>query len=184
MIRKWTKRILLGASVAIVTPALALAQAPRSAPPSEQELQTLFSEMQEVHQQLEVLQAEALQDASLSADQERLGEEIREAMQRLDPMMNRRMARVQAIESEAIAAQQANDGQKLQALMGEAQQIQQHFMMVQESALEEPEIASRLADFQSRLEAKMIAVNPSAEALLTRFRELEDQIEAAMFSGG
>lgn len=165
-------------------PAAALAQTPAPADPSEEQVEAWFNEFQQVHQQLEGIQAEALQDPALNAAQEELGEEIQLAMATADPNLDQRVARVQAIEAEAAAAQQEGDVERLQELMGEAQDIQNHFMQVQAATLEQPAIATKLAAFQEQLEARMIDINPEAQALMTRFRELEQRIEAALMPGG
>jgi hypothetical protein len=104
-------------------------------------------------------------------------------MERIDPAMDERMARIEALESEAASAQQQGDGQKLQQLMVEAQQIQFHFMSVQQQALEKPQIATRVADFQTRLERRMLEVNPQAQNLINRFRELEEKLAGVMGTG-
>src|SRR5690606_33697251 len=151
--------------------------------PSGEGMQAWFTEMQEVHQQLEVIQQEALADPELSAKQEALGEEIRLAMEVVDPSMTQRMERVQELETEATAAQAAGDTEKLQQVIQEAQQIQEHFLNVQQTALSEPTMAAKLQDFQTALEAKMVEVDPEAETLIVRFRELEAKISALMNGG-
>jgi hypothetical protein len=186
VIKSRTVRGLLSAAFALVVPVTLAAQTPESAQPAEptaEEMQSWFIEMQQVHEQLEGLQRDALMDPELSAQQEELGEEIRVAMEVADPMMEQRMTRVQELQAEATAAQGAGDTAKLQELMTEAQQIQQHFMTVQESALADPAIATKLETFQTQLEAKMVEIDPEAEALITRFRELEEKL-SGIVSGG
>lgn len=175
--------MILAVALLLAIPFAAKAQTPDTAAPSEAQVGEWFSEFQEVHQQLEVIQAAALQDPELNAAQEELGEEIQMAMLAVDPTLDQRMTRVHELESEALAAQQEGDSQRLQELMGEAQEIQAHFMSVQESALGRPEIADKLNAFQTRLEAVMIDIDPTAEALMIRFRELETMIEAAIAQG-
>jgi len=175
------RRALFTAALALGLPAMAITQ--EAAAADQQEVEGWLREMEQVHNQLESLQMQALQDPQLSRAQEQLGEDIRVAMERLDPAIQQRMARVEALEVEAVAAQQGNDVQKLQQLMQEAQQIQQHFMIVQQQVLEEPQIMAKVTDFQGQLERRMVEMNPQAQALISRFRELEGKLSAAMQSG-
>lgn len=176
------KRGLLTAAIVLGVPAIAVAQAP-AALPNQQEVEGWLMELNDLHQQLEDIQRQALQDPALFAAQEELGEEIRMAMEQRDPSMAQRMARVESLESEAIGAQQSGDTQKLQELMAEAQQIQEHFMSVQQSVLDQPAIASKVDDFQVQLERKMLDVDPGSAGLITRFRELETKLQTAMRGG-
>jgi hypothetical protein len=201
-----TKHALFAATLLLGLPVTVVAQQPAAGPPppaatapaagaatgaapaqaltpEQQAIQNLFNEYQELHSQLQGLQGQALQDPQLSADQEALGNDIRVAMEAYDPMMKQRLGRVNAIETEASAAQAAGDMPKLQLLMSEAQEIEQHFMSVQESVMEQPEIAAKVDAFQSKLEQKMIQISPGAQALMTRFRALETQLQAAMQGG-
>lgn len=173
------RRVLLTTSIVLAIPTLVAAQA-SGAGPSDAEVEALFDELQQVHHQLEDLQMQALQDPTLSAEQAQLGEAIEAAMTQADPTISDRLARADALEAEAVSAQTAGNGQRLQELMVEAQEIQQHFMTVQQQVLEQPAIAERLAGFQSRLEQKMLELDPAAAGLIARFRELETQLTAAM----
>jgi uncharacterized protein (DUF885 family) len=173
------KRALLTTLLAIAMPVAATAQQS----PTQQQVEGWFMELQQVHQQLEGIQMQALQDPQLSAAQEELGDEIRQAIEARDPRMGERMARVEALEAEAMDAQQSGNVDLLQALVVEAQQIQEHFMTVQQEVLEQPAIATKVSSFQARLERKMVEVNPDAQNLISRFRELETMIEQALRGG-
>jgi chromosome segregation ATPase len=178
VIQQLSKRALLTAALMVGLPMAAAAQAGGAG--SQAEVEGLLREMQQVHTQLEGLQQQALQDPQLSAAQEELGEEIKVAMERIDPQMEQRLSRIEALEGEAASAHQAGNGERLQELMAEAQQIQQHFMNVQQQALEQPQIATKVDAFQTRLERRMVEMNPEAEGLINRFRELETRLMALM----
>ncbi|MEX0912721.1 MAG: hypothetical protein WD737_07390 [Gemmatimonadota bacterium] len=184
MIKSHIRHAFLAAALIVGVPTAALAQSATANQPSEQELQTWFTELEQVHQELEGLQQQALQDPELSAQQEAIGEEIQVAMNDADPTLDQRMSRVAELEAEAEAAQQAGNAERLQQIVSEAQQIQQHFMAVQETALGQPAIADRLASFQEQLEDRMVDIDPEAEALIERFRELEQRIGAALMEDG
>jgi hypothetical protein len=172
-------RALVTAAVILAIPSIAAAQTHQPGA-DERQLEALFEELQEVHTKLEDIQMQALQDPGLSAEQAQLGEEIQQAMVAHDPTMVDRLARAEALESEAVAAQQSGDTQRLQELMSEAQTIQMQFMALQQEVIAQPAISQRLEAFQVRLEEKMLEVDPAAESLITRFRELEGILSAAM----
>lgn len=181
------KRAFVIALTALALPAAAAAQqrapaapAQQAQNPSQQQMQQWMTELQQIHGKLEAIQAKAIQDPQLQAAQESLGTEIKTAMEKADPTLPESMQRVQALESEALKAQQAGDQAKLQQLAQEAQSIQARFMEAQAKAFQQPEIATRLEAFQTRLETRMVEVDPAASDLIQRFKELEGKLAAAM----
>ncbi|HUE95134.1 MAG TPA: hypothetical protein VMN39_00655 [Longimicrobiaceae bacterium] len=147
---------------------------------SQAEIGAWLNEMQQVHQQLERLQQRALADPELSVVQEELGEEIRTAMGTADPTLGQQLDRIGALEAEVAAAQQSGNEETLRTLMMEAQQIQQRFMAIQQQVLEQPPIAAKVSAFQTRLESKMVELDPTAGDLIERFRELEHMLDEAI----
>jgi hypothetical protein len=174
-LQRWFLTVVFALSI----PSIAVAQAPGS-PAEGAEIQALFDELQRVHLQLEEIQMRALQDPQLSAEQAQLGERIQAAMEQTDPTLANRIARAEALETEAMTAQQAGNAQRLEELVVEAQAIQQHFMTVQQQVLGQPAIAQQLTTFQTRLESKMLEVDPAAATLISRFREIEDKLSEVM----
>ena len=171
---------------AVAAPAVLVAQSgtePAQAP-AQQEMDAVFLEFQQVHMQLEDIQNQALQDPQLNATQTEIGSEIRAAMEAQDPTMPDRIARMTTLETEAHAAQQSGDNARLEELVTEAQSIEQHLLALQQSVLQEPAMAARIADFQTQLERKMAEVNPETQALIARFRELESRLAAVSTPGG
>lgn len=176
----------------IALPALGAAQeSPAPAPSAEepalteqeQQMQGWYIELQQLHTQLEIIQAQALADQSLATRQEALGEEIRVAMETRDSSMKSRLDRMEAIEAEAMAAEESNNSQKLQQLLIEANDIQEHLIILQQQIVEEPAMAAKLDLFQTDLHQKMLQVNPNAQQMMDRFRELEELLTAAMSFG-
>jgi hypothetical protein len=141
-------------------------------------VQAWFGEIGQIHEQLEEIQVRALQDPELSAAQAELGEQIKQAMEQADPALAQKLARMETMEQEAAAAQQAGNTAKLLELGAEAEGIQRQFLAAQEKALEQPAIAARVTAFQQRLERKMSEVNPDTQKLIARFRELEAKLIA------
>lgn len=192
MVSSRLKGTFFATMLGIALPALGVAQetpapAPSAEEPAlsalEQEMEAWYAELQQLHTQLETIQAQALADQSLAARQEALGEEIRVAMESRDSTMTSRLARMEAIEAEATAAQESNNSQRLQQLMVEANGIQEHLFLLQQQIVEEPAIAAKLDVFQTDLQQKMLQLNPNAQQMMDRFRELEENLTAAMGAG-
>lgn len=182
MFRISLKREFLMA-VALGLPVAAMAQegSPAAGQTAEQqEVQTWLAELEGLHSQLEALQNRALEDPELSAAQEELGDEIRGAITAADPSIQQRMDRMGELETEASAASQGGNMQRLQELMTEARDIQDHFFEVQQRVLETPELAAKLNSFQDQLQRKMLQLDPGAQALMDRFRELEGKLTEAL----
>lgn len=176
-------RGLLPVLLAAAVPMAVVAQQDPAAPPTEaqeQQLEAWYTELQEIHQTLQSLQQQALADAELAATQQELGSEIQLAMAEIDPSIEERLSRMQALESEAATAQQEGNVERLQTLMQEASGIQEHFAELQEQVLQEPTFAAKLSTFQEQLQQKMLQLNPEAEAQMDRLRELETRLTEAM----
>lgn len=176
----------------LAIPALSAAQQPAPAPAAELEtdsaatamLQGWLAEIQAINGRLQELQQQALQDSALGAEQEALGESIRTAMTEADPTLEASMARVEQLQAEAAAAQQAGDNGRLNQLGAEVQQIEMKFVQAQQQALATPALGAQLEAFQTRLEAKMSELDPEAPQLIARFQELQERLASAMQTGG
>jgi hypothetical protein len=175
------KRTLLALVAIAVVPAALPAQ--QAGPQIPENVRPLLMEMQQLHVRLEAIQQQALQDPQLSAAQDALGESIKETMEQIDPSLQQSMERVQDLETEAEAAQRSGDQAKLQQLAAEAEQIQVKFLTAQEQALQQPALAAQIDSFQTQLERKMAEVDPEAQRLIERFKELQVQIASVMQGG-
>lgn len=176
-------RGFVAALAALTLPTAVLAQqreTPAPAAQNQQEVQAWFMELQQISAKLGEIQVRALQDAELQAAQNALGTEVKAAMDRIDPGLAASVERVGTLEQEAAQAQQAGDQAKLEQLAREAQQIQTRFLTAQNTALEQPELAAKVQAFQTRLEQRMIQVDPEARTLIQRLRELEGKLQAAL----
>lgn len=193
------RRALFGAGLLLALPAIAIAQDAAAghdhaagaaghdhdatSAVDDAQIREWMTEMQQVHQQLEGLQQQALADPEIGAVQAALGEEIRVAMAAADPALDQELARMPELESQAVAAQQSGNTEAFQAVMSQAQQIQQRFMTVQQQVLEQPQIATKVTNFQTQLESKMVDLDPSAAGLIARFRSLETMLNDAIGPG-
>ncbi len=174
----------LVALAVLLLPAGLLAQQPTApAAPNQQEVQAWFLELQQISAKLNEIQMKALQDPKLQAEQEALGTEVKTAMDKIDPGLSASVERVKGLEQEAMQAQQSGNEAKLKELAAEAQQIQTRFMNVQNQALQQPELAKKIEDFQTRLETRMVEIDPAARGLIQRLLELETKLQTAMQSG-
>jgi chromosome segregation ATPase len=175
-------RTMMAVLALLIVPAglVAQQQMPPAQPQLPPEVQEWIAEIEQIQTRLAPVQEEALQDEAIQAEQEALGAEVEAAMQAVDPELAVLGDRMDQLRSEAQAAQEAGEMERLQGLAQEANQIQQRFQMAQAQALEQPELASKVESFQENLQAKMIEMDPEAEELLDRFEELATRIEAAM----
>jgi hypothetical protein len=149
----------------------------------QQKAQAMFLELQQIQEKLEPIQAKALEDAKLKGAQEALGNEIKGAIEKADPGVTASVERLQALEAEAMQAQQGGDQAKLQQLVQEAQQIQGRFMAAQQKAFAQPALSAKVEAFQTDLEKKMIQVDPQAAPLIQRFKQLGKELETLMQAG-
>lgn len=150
--------------------------------PGPADLERMFMEFQRIHMELEEIQNRALQDSTLLAVQEALGADIQTAMETTDPTLPEWMARISVLETEAHAAQQADDTARLDVVVAERDSLTQRFFALQNQIVGEPGMASRIAGFQADLQLKMVEIAPHATTLISRLRELESVLREAMDS--
>lgn len=177
--------LALPGALAAQAPEAAPQPAPAAAPDSAAvaQIQGWLAELQTVSGRLQALQEQALQDAELNAAQEELGNRIRTAMEESDPSLVDGIARVEALQGEAEAAQQAGDQARLMELGAELQQFEARFVTAQQAALARPDISADLAAFETRLQARLTELDPEAPQLIARFQELQRVLSAAMGGG-
>ena len=184
--RRYT-RSGLGALVAAVllgTPVLAQ-ELPT---PPQQELpdsvQRLLEEFREAEERFNLLQDRAMQEnPELQERQEELGDMVREAVVEINPEAQAQMERLDALEGEFMAAQQRGDGEAVQALIQEAQQLQGAIESAQAQAFDRDEIREAVDTFQADLMVAMTELDPEAENMLERLQDLADRIMAQQTPG-
>jgi ABC-type proline/glycine betaine transport system substrate-binding protein len=175
-----TIKSLLMLLALLVAPAALTAQQPTAPPPPSPEVQGWITEIQQLEQRLGPIQARAMEDAGLQQAQTELNAAIVTALMQSTPEVQADLRRIETIQPELRAAQEAGDEEQLRRLVTEAQQLQQRLGEAQMRVLQQPEIAAQAEAFQTRLEARMIEIEPQAEAMLQRFLSLQTQILAAM----
>lgn len=133
------------------------------------EMMQQIMELQEIQQQLEPIQQEALQDEALASQLESLQLQVTTAMQEES---GEALARMETLQEEMQEAQTAGDEERMQALMAEGQGLQQELQAVQAEVMARPEIRGPVDEFEAAHRARMIEIDPEAEELLDRFDEL------------
>lgn len=165
---------IVAASIAALPLAAAAQQPVQQQLPAE--AQQLMAEAQEIQTQIQPVQMQALQDPALQQQQQQLSGVIDSALTEVDPTVPQKMARLQELQGEAAAAQQAEDMDAVRAAVIEAQEIQTAIGEAQQQVLQQPAIEQRVDQFQTALRAKMVEIDPDTEPLLQRLSEIDDQL--------
>jgi len=181
--RRHTRSGLGALAVALLASAPALAQEPPAPPQQElpDSVQELLQEFQDTQERFNQLQNRAIQEnPDLQERQEEIGVMVREAVAEIDPEAEARVERLEALEGEFMAAQERGDGEAVQALIMEAQEIQSAIESAQAQAFERDDIQEAIETFQADLMVAMSELDPEAEGMLARLQDLADQITAQM----
>jgi hypothetical protein len=133
------------------------------------EVMAQIMEIQQIQQQLEPIQQQALQDPALASQLEGLQAKIETTMRQEGAEV---FARIEAFEAEMAAAEAAGDQERMQALMAEAQVLQQDAQALQAAVFQRPDIREPVAEFEAAQREAMIRIDPDAEPLLDRVDEL------------
>jgi alkylhydroperoxidase/carboxymuconolactone decarboxylase family protein YurZ len=136
---------------------------------------------QELPEEVQELLSEAQESPDLQARQADLQELVDSTMRALEPEFDRFIERLGQLEQEAMAAQQSQDGERLQALMTEAQSVSGRLQAAQAQAMETPEIRDEMEAYEETLIDEMTRVDPETPQLLARMEELAEELEAAGF---
>jgi predicted nucleic acid-binding Zn-ribbon protein len=172
------RAILTAAAVAALIPAGAQAQ--QAQPQLPDSLLPLVQELQQLQQELTGIQQRAMAaDTSLQQEQVAVQQVVERTVLELDPTIAQRLARLEELEGEFRAAQEAQDSGRMQALMEEAQQIQAQVQEAQARALERPDVEQRIAAFREKLVARMATVEPRTPELMSRMEHLLARLDAA-----
>jgi hypothetical protein len=170
------RAIVTAAAAAVLIPAGAQAQQPQL-PDS---LIPLVQELQQLQQELTGIQQRAMAaDTGLQQEQVAVQQAVERTVLEVDPAIAQQLERLEGMEGEFRAAQEAEDTERMQALMQEAQQIQARVQHAQAQALERPEVAERVAAFREKLVARMATVEPRTPELMNRMEELLARLDAA-----
>ncbi len=146
-------------------------QAPQE--PLPDSVQAMLAEFSEKDEQLSALQEQALSGSpELMARQAEIQVMVESAMQEEDPQFEFYLDRLEALEGEAAAAQEAEDMEALMEAVQEGQFLQQQIEMAQMRALDRAPVKEAIEGFQSDLMDAMRDIEPEVDAILARVQEL------------
>jgi chromosome segregation ATPase len=146
-------------------------------PPEIQEMLEEFEEKRE--QVIELREAALEQNAELREREEAIGDQIEGAMRAVEPELDDLVQRMEALEREFQSAQQAQDMERLQSIMTQAQELDGRLQQAQAQALERDEVQGAIAAFEDDLMSAMKEIDPEAEEILERVQELAERLSAA-----
>lgn len=172
---------LAAAFLALLVIAVPLrAQEPPVVPPQQElpdSVQALVAEYQQKQERLQTLQMRALEgNPELQLRQGEVRGRIEAAIHEVDPEAVDNIERLQALEMQAMAAQQAQDMARLEAVIEEAQGIQARLQAAQVQALERPDVQEEIETFQEEMMAEMVKLDPEAPALLAEIEALQERL--------
>ncbi len=168
-------------AAALVLPSLAGAAEPAPPPPAAEQPAAAPQapaleappEVAAAQQALVAAQQTALQDPALKQAMEGLDASLQAEMRKADPEHEAKVKRLGELESELVAAQQQPqpDMTKLAPLLTEAQGLEAQLVATQSQVLQAEPLATRVADFQKQVLAKMTEIDPQVPAHLARLEQ-------------
>jgi hypothetical protein len=149
--------------------------------PAPEELQLMMEEYQQIQQQYGEIQTQAFMSSEeLQERQVEINDIVVEAFFESYPQAEVQMARLDEIQAEASAAQEAQDMDALGQLMGEAGELQRELQEAQDRVLEREDVRVHIESFEADLMAIMVDIDPEAEQMRDRLDELAEVLSAAM----
>lgn len=161
-------------------PAQARPATARPAAASPAEVRGWTSELRLIGERLQAAHTRAMQDPELRAAGEALARDIKTAMERADPELDRLATRARGMQEEMRAAEQRGDRTRLTTLMRELDGIQERFVRAQEAAMRSGDLLERNRRYEARLRARLVQIEPETDRLLERSRDLQSRIQRAM----
>jgi hypothetical protein len=163
---------------ALALPRPGTAQQPVPTPmdvrPAPDSIQAMMNEYQEKARRYTDIYNRAFEaNTDLRTRETEINDLILSALIETHPPAEQQMARLDAIETEAFNAQQAQDMVKLGALIQEANGLQADLRAAQEVVLQREDVRTRIDSFEADLAVAMTAVDPEANSLRVRLDELQ-----------
>lgn len=145
--------------------------------------QTLM-ELRQVNQQLSKIRQQALQDSALQARRQELTSYIKEQMRGLDEATANQVDRMDSLQSDLQAAQQAQDTAGARAAVKELRKLQKAIGPARKKVMKRPEVMKRIKSFQQDVQERMREINPKTDSLLKRAAQIRAKLQGSMGSGG
>ena len=161
------------------------AQTPPRSAPEPGSPQALMTEYQEIQSRLGQLQVRVIREnAELAAHRSAIDELVTSAMRDFDAETDTRIARLDELGAEAMAAQRAQDAEAVQALMGEIAQHRTALNAAQAAAVAREDVRSEIESFEAALMARLREIDPEAPELQARLDELAEILQTGAPGGG
>jgi len=142
-------------------------------------VQEMLAEFEEKREQLIDLRQEALsENEELQERETAIQDQIEDAMRAVEPDLDELIATLEGLEGDFHAAQEAQDMERIQTLMAEAQALDGRLQQAQAQALEQGEVQETIERFENDLMGAMTEINPEAEQLLDRVQELAERLSS------
>lgn len=148
--------------------------APAPGDQMDPEMMELITEAQELEQRLAPIQQEAMEDENLASQLDDLQDRVEAAMREENPELVDRMDQLQA---DFIAAQEAGDQERAQEIGTEAQTVQAEFQALQQSVLSRQDISDSIEAFEDEQRARMIEIDPEVVEIMDRMDEIFAELQ-------
>ncbi len=139
----------------------------------------LQDELRELQARLEAIEQEAVEEPALQEARADLEKSIEQAFQEADAQFDEKAERLTEIQATLEAGETTEE--EGTALIVEAQALHEDLSATQARVMESDPIAAEIDAFQDRLHARMVEVDPEADALIARATEI---IEALLQDAG
>lgn len=143
--------------------------APMGGQNMDPEMMARMMQAQEIQQQLQPIRDQAMQDPELAAELTELQERIETAMREEGGELFEQM---EAFEADYLAAQEAEDDERAQAIGMEAQGVQMELQAIQESVLNRPDIQEDVEAFEEHQRTVMLEIDPEAGELMDELDQI------------
>jgi chaperonin cofactor prefoldin len=148
------------------------------------EVQAMLAELDAAQERLSELQALALEGSpELQAEQEAIQELVDATFREVEPEFDALLGRLQAMEGQAMAAQQAQNLTALEAILSEAEEIQERLGDAQAEVFAREEVSLAIEAFRDHLKTEMTRLDPEAPALMDRMEALVQELDAILGEG-
>lgn len=138
-----------------------------------------LAELQQIQARLQAAHNRVMQDGQIRGQQDAFMRDVKAAMLRADPGLDALATRVEAMQGQAVTAQQHGDRQQLQRLNTDLVGIQQRFLRAQQTVMRQPGLSQRALQLEQTLHTRMLQVEPATDRLLARGKALQGLLMAA-----
>ena len=146
-------------------------------PQQNQKAQKIYQQYQEISQQLEGVQKQALEDEKIQKQSEEFTQELKTEMIRQDSSVEGKISRQEKLMEEYKKAQASGSKEEMTAIQQKFQGVSQDLQSVQQKALQNPELVKERDEFNNALIAKMTEIEPKTPDLLAQLQSLSQKLQ-------